>query len=121
MLGRMKNATESLWLRRIEAWKASGKPAEEFAAGQPFKGSTLVWRASQLRNRVKRGENGKGTASNETRKSPGFAKVRVMQGSGGQRHLGDLTIDVAGARISVGQGFDRTLLREVVLALKEGA
>jgi hypothetical protein len=43
----------------------SEKPAEEYAAVQPFKGSTLIWRASQLRSRLKRGGNGKVTASNE--------------------------------------------------------
>ncbi len=48
----MKEKTRATWLGRIEEWRRSGKTAEEFAAGQPFSGGTLTWRASQLRRRV---------------------------------------------------------------------
>jgi len=42
-------ATDAKWTERIRQWKESGKTAEEFAVGQPFKPSTLKWRASELR------------------------------------------------------------------------
>jgi hypothetical protein len=41
--------TDAKWLERIRQWKESGKTAEEFAVGQPFKASTLKWRAAELR------------------------------------------------------------------------
>jgi hypothetical protein len=33
--------TDAKWLERIRHWKESGRTAEEFAVGQPFKASTL--------------------------------------------------------------------------------
>jgi hypothetical protein len=45
----MKEATKTAWSTRVAEWKQSGKTADEFAADKPYKGSTLVWRAWQLR------------------------------------------------------------------------
>ena len=42
--------TEAKWSERIQQWKESGKKAAEFAAGQPYKATTLVWWATELRD-----------------------------------------------------------------------
>jgi len=44
--------TETKWAARIEAWRASAKTAEEFAAGQGYEPSTLKFWASKLRSGV---------------------------------------------------------------------
>ncbi len=44
--------TEAKWSERIQQWKESGKKAAEFAVGQPYKASTLVWWATELRRRT---------------------------------------------------------------------
>lgn len=40
--------TKATWRSRVAAWRASGKTAEEYSAGQGFAASTLHWWSSRL-------------------------------------------------------------------------
>lgn len=40
--------TNATWRSRVAAWRASGKTAEEFSAGQGFAAGTLHWWSSRL-------------------------------------------------------------------------
>lgn len=116
----MKETTRTAWSARVAEWKQSGKTADEFAADKPYKGSTLVWRAWQLRR-------GKGaTAGKErmrarrmsNRAAPEIRLAKVVRRAPETTAVASVTVEVVGARISVDRGFDATLLREVVQALR---
>jgi hypothetical protein len=107
--------TDEKWLERIRLWKASGETAEAFAVGQPFKASTLKWRAAELRRAAEGGERyGKGHA---VKGSIRLARVvtRARDNTPGQG--GGVVVEVSGARISLSRGFDAELLTDVVRAL----
>jgi hypothetical protein len=110
--------TDEKWAERIRQWQESGKTAEEFAAGQPFKASTLKWRAAELRRSAQGGERyGKGRA-----RGPGrpirLARVVTRKSSARQQGAGPgLVVEMSGARIGLSRGFDAELLAEVVRAL----
>ncbi len=115
----MKAKTEAIWAERIEKWGRSGQSATEFAEGKPYTGGTLSWAASQLRKDAR----GKGKRRSprpivERKQKIKIAQVvrrpsRVVVAEG----LG-LVLEIAGARVSVLRGFDQTLLRDVVHALR---
>lgn len=113
----MKEATRTTWVERVEEWKKSGKTAAEFAAGQPFSGGTLTWRASQLRRSVGApSEHRAKRRSVKTREKVALAEVVCRPSVGSSR----LLLEVGNVRIAVQAGFDKTLLREVVGALQGG-
>jgi hypothetical protein len=107
--------TDEKWSERIREWKESGKTAEEFTVGQPYKASTLKWRAAELRRSVEGGGRyGKGrAASGSIRMARVVSHVRaeVPRGERG------VVVEVSGARIALSRGFDAKLLTEVVRAL----
>jgi hypothetical protein len=107
--------TDEKWLERIRQWKESGKTADAFAVGQPFKASTLKWRAAELRRAAEGGERyGKGqTVKGAIR----LARVVSRSRGGAPTQGGGLVIEVSGARIAVSRGFDAELLTDVVRAL----
>lgn len=107
--------TETKWSERIQQWKESGKKAAEFAAGQPYKASTLVWWATELRRRSQAG-----APQSKRRQSAG--KIRMARVVPVGRPLTKLPaqgliLEVSGARISLDRGFDAELLSEVVRVL----
>jgi hypothetical protein len=113
----MKPKTEAIWAERIEEWGRSGQSATEFAEGKPYKGGTLAWAASQLRKRApgkaKRHEGG----SRPTRER----KIRMAEVVGRPSKTAvveSVVLELGGAVISVRRGFDRTLLQDVVVALR---
>jgi len=107
-------ATDAKWTERIRQWKESGKTAEEFAVGQPFKPSTLKWRASELRrNADGAARQPKARAATETIR---MARV-VSRGRTVEHPSAGVVVEVAGARIAVSRGFDAELLADVVRAL----
>ena len=118
----MRDSTRATWVARIEEWKRSGKTAEEFAAGQPFSGGTLTWRASQLRHRPGdvRGESAARGPSRRRRVSAD-SKIVLAEVVRRAPELRDesLVVEVANARIAVRAGFDKALLCDVVAALRE--
>ena len=109
--------TDAKWLERIRQWKESGRSAEEFAVGQPFKASTLKWRASLLRRTAEGGRQyGKGAAVGSVRLAR-VVPVRRARSNGASPSPG-VVVEVSGARISLSRGFDAELLAEVVRALE---
>jgi hypothetical protein len=106
--------TDEKWVERIRQWKESGKTAEEFATGQPYKASTLKWRAAGLRRSAEGGERhveGQGP-SGAIRMARVVPRIR-----GGEPRGAELVVEVSGARIALSRGFDAVLLTEVVRAL----
>ena len=107
--------TDKKWLERIRLWKASGQTAEAFAVGQPFKASTLKWRAAGLRRAAEGGERyGKGQ---EVNGSIRLARVVSRARDRAPAQGGGVVVEISGARISLSRGFDAELLTEVVRAL----
>jgi AAA+ superfamily predicted ATPase len=105
--------TDEKWLERIRLWKASGQTAEAFAVGQPFKASTLKWRAAELRRAAEGGSRyGKGHAGNGA-----IRLARVVSRARESAPGGCVVVEVSGARISLSRGFDAELLTDVVRAL----
>lgn len=98
----MMTKTDEKWLERVRQWKESRQTAEVFADGQPFKASTLKWRAAQLRRAA---EGGEGHAVNGSIR---LARVvsRARESAPGQ---GGVVVEVSGARVSVSRGFDTEL------------
>ena len=47
-------STEAKWAERVREWRASGKTAEEFAAGFEYEVSTLRYWASRLKTGAER-------------------------------------------------------------------
>jgi hypothetical protein len=101
--------TETKWAERVRAWRASGRTAREFAAGQEFKPSTLTYWASQLRRLV----SAEGGVAGK--RAPRLRMVQVV-GKAAPRE-DTLVVAVGTARIAVRAGFDRALLRDVIEAL----
>jgi hypothetical protein len=107
--------TDEKWVERGRQWKGSGKTAEEFAIGQPFKASTLRWKAAELRRASERaGGEAKVVA---TAGSVRMARVVPRQSVEVARGLSTVIVEVSGARISLARGFDASLFQDVVRAL----
>jgi hypothetical protein len=108
--------TEAKWVERLREWQDSAKTAEEFAAGKPFKASTLKWWRTQLRRREKAG----GPTQGRTKAIP---MARVIRRAGPRAPTtsavgGDgMAVEISGARISIGRGCDLEFLAKVVRAL----
>ncbi len=110
--------TDTKWLERIRQWKESGKTAEEFTIGQPFKASTLKWRAAELRRTAEGGTRyGKGVAVDGPLRLTRVMPVTRSRDKAAVPSSG-VTIEVSGARIALSRGFDAALLVEVVRALE---
>jgi len=48
------STTTETWARRVEAWRASGKRAEEFSRHEGYAASTLRWWSSKLKHEMPR-------------------------------------------------------------------
>ena len=79
--------------------------------GQPFKPSTLKWRASVQRRAGERQPKGR-ALTESIRMARVVSRSRVTQ-----RASSGLVVEVSGARIALARGFDAELLAEVVRAL----
>lgn len=113
----MKPSTEAMWVERIDEWTRSGQSAAEFAEGKPYTSGTLTWAASRLR----KGAGGK-VKQRESRprqvRKPRIQIAEVIRRPSRIAPAGNLVLEIAGARVSVERGFDGSLLRDVVLALR---
>jgi hypothetical protein len=94
----VKATTRQKWAEHVRAWRASGEEAAAFAAGKGFQASTLRWWASQL-----------------GREEPVRLVPVVARPSRGA--VGEVVVEVGGARVRVTSGFDSVLLAQVVRAL----
>jgi hypothetical protein len=65
--------TEAKWVERLREWQDSGKTAEEFAAGKPYKPSTLKWWRTQLQRREKGGGSDPGAREGDPDGASGAA------------------------------------------------
>jgi len=103
-------ATQTKWAERVQAWRASGKTADEYASAFEFQASTLRYWASRLK-----------TLSSERP----VAMARVVRRPSRALVVGpvvgeprsEVEVAVGGARILVRRGFDAELLRQVAAAL----
>src|SRR5437868_9079754 len=103
--------TQAKWAARVSEWRQSGKPAEEFAEGRGFEGSTLRYWSSRLKH-------GTDTVATET---PPVRMARVVRrsklSSGATAEAtaeAGIVMEVGAARVTVRRGFDPLLLRELV-------
>jgi len=107
--------TDEKWFERIRQWRESGKTAEEFTVGQPYKASTLKWRAAELQRRADGGKPyGKGGAEPDAVR---LTRVVTRGRDSSSAGTGGLVVEVSGARIALSRGFDAGLLTDVVRAL----
>lgn len=106
---------EMKWAVRIREWKESGKSPEEFAQGQGYEGSTIRYWASRLR----RAQTAT-IATGET--APSISTVRMARVAPSKAAIENtLAVSVGDAVVHVRPGFDGTLLREIVAALRATA
>jgi len=117
IVARMKPSTEAMWVERIEEWTRSGLSAAEFAEGKPFTSGTLTWAASRLRKET---EGSSKKRKGRPRRAP-KRKIQLAEVIRRPSRIGPiekLVLEVSGARVFVERGFDRVLLRDIVLALR---
>jgi hypothetical protein len=115
--------TEAKWAERVREWSNSGTRAEEFAAGQTYKASTLRWWATELRHRAERGGRQAGAQGGGAGATIAMARV-VARGrpcnsvaAATPAAAGGVVVEVSGARIGLSRGFDAELLTQVVRVL----
>jgi hypothetical protein len=113
MLPRM-TATQAKWSERVQAWRTSGKTAEEYPSAFEFQASTLRYWASRLK--TESGEKPAVMACVVRRQSGAPVVERVETGA-----PSELEIAAGEARILVRRGFDAELLRQVVALSDWGA
>ena len=108
--------TEAKWVERLREWQGSGKSAEEFAAGKPYKASTLNWWRTELQRR--------GVVEGQTRRRrKSIPMARVVRRVGTRLPttsaalVDGVVVEISGARISIAPGSDMELLAKVVRAL----
>ena len=96
---------EAAWSERVEAWRASGVSASQFAHDQGLAVSTLRYWASRLSKAPK----------------PHFLRLVTKPSAAPPPSSSELVVEVGAARIRLTPGFDAALLSDVVHALKGGA
>jgi len=109
--------TKATWRSRVAAWRASGKTAEEFCAGQGFAVGTLRWWSSRLGR--------EGTLASAA--SSGIRLAKVVRSTEpaavvAPRGRGAITIEMHDARVRVlvEAGVDRATLSTVLELLCKG-
>ncbi len=115
------STTTETWARRVEAWRASGKRAEEFSRYEGYAASTLRWWASKLKHElpaapeVRLARVGRTAPTVPTPTPSVVSPVAVA--------VAVIAIDVTatGARIAVGRGADRETLAMVLDLVRAGA
>jgi hypothetical protein len=108
--------TERKWVERVHEWKDSGKRAEEFATGRPYKASTLRWWATKLRRGPERSSEW-GADSIPMARVVRRSHPRELELGPADIAARGVVVEVSGARIAVTRGFDAELLSEVVRVL----
>jgi transposase len=101
-------ASRAQWKERVAQWKKSGLTAEVFAAQQGLNRATLLWWSSELRRPAAHAVDA------------GFARL-VPLDPAPVRSAEPAALDVvlaSGRVVRVRQGFDATLLRDLLAALE---
>jgi hypothetical protein len=103
--------TQTKWATRVAEWRQSGKSAEEFAEGRGFEGSTLRYWSSRLKQEA-------GATAGE---APPVRIARVVRRTRTSEvaapSVSGIVVEIGRARVTVQQGFDRSLLRDVIALL----
>ena len=110
------STTTETWARRVEAWRASGKRAEDFSRHEGYAASTLRWWSSKLKH--------------ELPPAPEVRLARVVRTAvpapaptpSVTQPAAVIAIDLTatGARIAVGRGADRETLAMVLDVIRAG-
>ena len=103
--------TQAKWAARVSEWRQSGKPAEEFADGRGFEGSTLRYWSSRLKHGID-------TVPAETPPVRMARVVRRSKSAVAATTDAGIVVEVGAARVTVRRGFDPLLLRELVESLR---
>ena len=106
MTARSPNETRETWMRRVEAWRASGERADEFSKRDGgYMGSTLRYWASRLKQDAKP-EREVRLARVTRRRSPVVVEARATA----------IVVEVIPSRVRIGvaPGADRTTLAMVL-------
>ena len=108
------SAAAEAWAKRVEAWRASGKRAEEFSRREGYAASTLRWWASKLRPEV--------PADPEVRLARVVRTLAAASSSTEVPAIPAIVIEAGpmGTRIAVGPGADRETLAMVLDVLRVG-
>jgi transposase len=117
-------ADAATWKERVTAWRASGKTAAEFCAGQDFSKGGLHYWSHKLGRLGRDDEASRGRARGVTRLLRVQRKVGPAPGDVTTRPAQDcaavgLVLEVAGIRIAVNAGFDRATLASVLDVVRQ--
>jgi hypothetical protein len=106
------------WASRVAAWRASGQTSTAFCEGKDFTAGGLRHWAHLLRKREAQASRGQ-TVRIARVVRPRRAAARAAVAS--RVDMGEpVTIELGGARIAVGRGFDRATLAAVLEVLATG-
>lgn len=97
-----------IWERRVAEWDASGEASTTFTRGKDYSASALRYWARRLEQEGRREKRVVETPVRIAR------VVREGEGDG----AGPIVVEVGGARVSVGRGFDRAVLQDVIEVLQ---
>ena len=115
----------AVWIKRVQAWKASGRSAAEFCQGKSFAEGTLRWWVSRLKRLAD--EEAEAEAA-DTAQGPAEVRLaRVVRSPGrataDERSAGEVVVIESvrhAMRIAVSRGTDRETLAMVVEVLGLG-
>ncbi len=98
------------WLKRIEAWRASGKKAAEFCAGRDYTAKSLQWWAWHF--------DGSRSKRPSSSKRVQFARVVARRGAAQTNSVTGVVVHVGGARVEIAVGADHAIVSTVLEALR---
>lgn len=112
------STTTETWAKRVEAWRASGKRAEEFSRYEGYAASTLRWWSSKLKHEMPAPPR-----APEVRLARVVRTVTAAPAPALASPFAAIMIDVTSTsvRIAVGAGADRETLAMVLDLVRTGA
>jgi hypothetical protein len=96
-----------MWERRVAEWDASGEASATFSRGKGYSASALRYWARRLEQ--------EGRREHRVAETPVRIARVVREGDDG---AGPIVVEVGAVRVSVGRGFDRAVLQEVLEVLR---
>jgi len=115
----------AVWVKRVQAWKASGRSAAEFCQGKSFAEGTLRWWVSRLKRLAD--EEAEAGAPDTAEGAAEVRLARVVRSPGqavsDERSAGEVVVIESvrhAMRIAVSRGTDRETLAMVVEVLGLG-